>query len=1636
MTTTGMEPLIVVDDKDAAVFTGLGSATGFRRVIKRIDEVSDNTTEKGTLFEKVVKAFIEQDKARSERFSHVWLWYDWPGRNDRPDIGIDLVARERDSGNLVAIQCKFRKQGTTLYLDDIATFLTALGHTEFSEGVIVSTTENWGPNVENSLKSRDKPVARWGVWHFENSSIDWSKFRLGNPSNLASREVKTLRDYQSDAMDAVLSGFVENQRGKLIMPCGSGKTFAALRIAEQDVGPGGSVLFLTPSISLLSQSMSDWCNDAEVPIKSFGVCSDTSAAKAGRYDEGADIAIYDLADSPSTNPETLVARFNQTSHAEARMKVVFSTYQSIDVISRAQKLGLPEFDLIVSDEAHRTTGVQKKGVTTEDESGFRRIHDNNFVKSRRRLYMTATPRIYGDRAKRKANEAELTLASMDDATLYGPEFHRLGFGEAVDRGILSDYKVVILDVDMEQVGVDLERILSDEEVAVAKVPRVGQKSPIKITLTLDNSARMVGCWNGLRKVGITPEEFLYDPDPSRRAVAFTNTVNQSLEFAHYFPQVVEEVEKTGDSRRSCHVEHVDGAMNAQKRSLALDWLRDGEANGQCNVVTNARCLTEGVDVPTLDAILFLYPRRSVIDVVQAVGRVMRRAEGKRFGYIILPIAREPGRTPEETLNDSKYRYVWQVLNALKSHDDRFEAEINHLALIEGRPDTPYPDRPGDIGESTDGAQVFDVPEGEAVQGSLHIVGDEGFQNAIRAKVVDKYADPAFWEKWATTIREIAIAHENRIRALLRGSDTKVRETFDDYLQGIRDNINDDITENQAIGMLSQHLVTKPVFDAVFGDFGFVGQNSVSRVMQSTIEALGRHGLENETADLSAFYRDVQTRVRGLNDSAARQSVIKELYGRFIEKALPDAAKSLGIAYTPVPVVDYVIRSVEDVLQAEFGASIGDLGVHVIDPFVGTGTFITRLLQSGIIGSDDLTRKFGCELHANEILLLAYYIAAINIETTYHHSVGYTTAEGYRPFDGIVLTDTFEMSEDSNPMDSVLFPHNNRRIERQRGLDIRVVISNPPWSRNENRAYPSLDQRVRETYADTSVVKNLNPLYDPYVKAIRQASDRILQNEQGGIVAFVTNGGFIDAKSFDGYRKAVVQEFDAIYCYNLRGDQRTAGEKSRQEGGKVFGSDSRLGVAILLLVKRPGESRGATIYYNDIGDYLKREEKLEILDNSRLATTDWRTITPNAHGDWINQRSDAFPSLRPLAPQEGEVSGMAPVFLSYSSGLLSGRDAWVWNSSESEVRRNVLRTIEFYQKKLDEFTKTGASGTIMERQRKAKQFLGKTPRDFHPTDPTFRDLANGKEYKVNEGGFTVAMYRPFFKRRLYFNADLNHRVSKFPEIYPESTSENMGISLTATGANVPFHILMTDAIADYHLTGDADYIPRWRYLPKEQVLGSSDALVQISNINPAALVEYREDYDDQSISEDDLFYHVYGILHSKEYRATFGTDLDKSSPRIPMPSTLADFRAFVCAGRELARLHVEYENADPFDLDVQVADGWDMDAPGAYRVVKMAYPTRNKQPDKTRINYNAGITLAGIPRAVHEYQLGPRSALDWLIDRYQVTTHDKSDIVNDPNDWAKEIGDQCYILDLVRRIVTVSLETNRVIEALPELRFEQ
>ena len=1616
--------------------TGFDYASGerskrtFRDVLVELETGAQSTAEKGRLFERLVKAFLEWDKAQAQRFSRVWLWGDWPGNRGQRDTGIDIVTEERDSGDLVAIQCKFYGPSTRIVREHANSFLGAYGAEEFAKGIFVSTSDSWTGNAEDAVANFGKPVALWGPDVFENSSIDWSTFDLNSPGDLTRRQTKDLYGYQDDALQDTLTGFEEHDRGKLIMACGSGKTFTALRIAERLAGVGGTVLFLTPSISLLSQSLIDWANDADLPLKPFAVCSDTRAGRRSGDDE--DMSPYDLTETPSTNPEQLAAGFRRTD-LQNNMTVVFSTYQSLDVVAAAQKQpnGLPEFDLIICDEAHRTTGVSARRLIGQDESNFQRVHDNGFIAGGKRLYMTATPRIYGDRARRKANESQLLLASMDDESLYGPEFHRLGFGKAIELGILSDYKVVIFNVDQEQAGIDLDALLSDSDNEV----------------NMDNGARMVGCWNGLGKRAAAGLDFGGDDRPAKRAVAFSNAIRQSKQFKDYFPQVIEAcINAGGDNSENtlrCEVDHVDGTQNALHRADRVAWLRAEPQEGVCKILSNARCLTEGIDVPALDAILFLHPRKSEIDVVQAVGRVMRKAQGKQFGYIILPIAQAPGSTPQETVNDSAYKAVWQVINAIAAHDDRFEAKINQLALtIERRTPDDYT-ADGDLANADGGdADGESRREEDGIQGTLLIAGSPELRDAILAKVVDKYADPRYWEKWADTIRQISIRHEARIRALVGGPDPAVRETFDGFLDSIRNNLNDGITEDDAISMLSQHLVSRPVFDALFEDYAFTQRNPVSQAMQTTLESLEEKGLEKETAELDAFYRDVRVCVRGLTSAAARQKIIAELYQRFFQLALADVAKRMGIVHTPTEVVDYIVRSVEDVLQSEFSVSVSDEGVHVIDPFVGTGTFITRLLQSGLIKDTDLPRKYEQELHANDIMLLAYYIAAINIEATYHDRAN---ADEYAPFEGIVLTDTFQSTEEGDPMDEALFPRNNARIERQKALDIRVILGNPPWSATNTRKYPTIDGKVQQRYAEPSAAAKLSSLYDPYVRAIRQASDRVQSSPEGGVVAFVTNGGFIDANAFDGFRKALADEFHAVYCYNLRGDQRTAGEQSRREGGKIFGSGSRAGVAILILVKKPGPTSGATIYYRDIGDYLTREAKLDILGTSSLGSMNWQVTTPNEYGDWLGRRSTTFGKLRALAPTGDHLddSQMVPMFGVQTKGVITSRDVWCYGSSAKCLRANIQLSVDFYNQQVAEFRKTNPNGSLRERAMHAKSFVGDTPSKFHWSRENYRDLANGTTYTVRDESFTTGAYRPFYKQHLYFNRELNNSVRDFHELYPAPSFENLGIYVRGHGSPDPFSTLMTDSITDLALLGSWNgaslYLPRYRYIPATALtkLSGTDnpELERVSNVNPDAVAQFQAHYDDPDINDDDLFYYTYGVLHSPQWRAAFADDLAKAPARIPMAPTADAFRTFAEAGRKLAELHVNYETVEPYPLEEIYEPSWDGDAPNAYRVEKMAYPGRRPNLDPTRIIYNAGVTLAGIPAHAHEYRLGSRSALDWLIDRYRVTKHKASGIVNDPNDWCAEHDNPRYILDLIKRVTTVSVKTVEIVRNLPYLPFD-
>ncbi len=1581
-------------------------------VLEDLRKQSTSEADKGSRLERLMARFLRTDPVYAEQFSEVYLWQDWPGREGKHDTGIDLVAVDRLTGGNVAIQCKFFGSHTSISKPDIDTFMSASGKQGFIERIIVSTTDNWNSNAEHAIQGQQIPVRRIGLADLEASPVDWDAFDWAAPDVLPTTDKKKLRPHQRDAVDAVEQGFRTHDRGKLIMACGTGKTFTSLRLAEQVVGEGGSVLFLVPSISLLSQTLREWSTEASVSLAPLAVCSDRKAtARSTAANE--DISAVDLALPSTTNVAVLGSRWTQALSDSGSMTVVFSTYQSIDVVAQAQHSAeLPPFDLIICDEAHRTTGATLAG---EDESAFVRVHDNDYLQGDKRLYMTATPRIYDDSSKAKAGEANAVLASMDDESVYGPEFHRLGFGEAVARDLLSDYKVLVLAVDETAIARTFQMQLSDD----------GE-------LKLDDAAKIVGCWNGLAKRGSSEHSFSADPSPMRRAVAFAGTIKDSKRVESLFAQTINDYAaahdleaESGEPVLACEIKHVDGSYNALQRNSRLDWLRADVPDGTCRILTNARCLSEGVDVPALDAVMFLSPRKSVVDIVQSVGRVMRKSPGKEYGYIILPIGIPAGVTPEAALRDNKrYAAVWEVLQALRAHDERFNAMVNRIELTSARDDK---------------INVIGVPAPEGVSGErgdvqttigLTFAALDEWRDAIYAKIVAKVGSRKYWEQWAKDVADIAQRHITRITALLDGGNEKVSGEFDTFLEGLRGNLNDGIDRDDAVDMLAQHLITRPVFEALFGGYDFAASNPVALTMERMLTALDEHALDDENASLEKFYESVRMRVQGVDTAEGRQKLIVQLYDTFFRTAFPRTVDKLGIVYTPVEIVDFILRSADEVLRQHFGQGLTDEGVHILDGFVGTGTFMVRLLQLGLIKPEDLARKYANELHANEILLLAYYIAAVNIETTYQDlkAGSLETAGQYEPFPGLILTDTFQSWEENDRLDDSVFPENNKRLEHLKSLPITVIVGNPPYSvgqdsandENANESYPTLDASIRDSYAAQSTATNKNSLYDSYIRAIRWATLRI---KDRGVIAYVTNGGWLDSNTADGMRQVLGKEFSDIHVFNLRGNQRTAGEQSRREGGKIFGGGSRATVAITTLVKDPAALGPATIHYTDIGDYLTREDKLaRIAAAGSIAALDAVTITPNEHGDWLNQRSDDFTTFLPL----GEKDGGAVVFKQFCPGPKSKRDAWVWNFSKARLQATTADTVAAFNRHVTEGSAVGESEVKWSRTLRSRAKTGRT-------------------LKHNPDATQVATYRPYVRHMLYFDSGLLDEPGSISDFFPTPDHPNIGFVVMAPRPEATPTVMMVDQVPDLSLfTYTGQFFARWRYekVTDDGMLtfgSGQDEVVggyrRVDNITDVALRRFQAAHG-STCTKDDVFSYCYGLLHSPEYRETYAADLKKMLPRIPLVS---DPVPYVEAGRRLSELHLGYESVQPYPLG-----GLDALAPSGdaayehFRVTRMSF-TKVRDPqagklvaDRSTIVYNADITLSGVPADAYRYMLGSRSAIEWIMDRYQVRTDKASGIVNDPNDWSREVGDPRYIIDLLARIVTVSLETMKVVDGLPPL----
>lgn len=1637
---------------------------GLDQVLIKYRKKAFSERDKGDRFERLMKRFLQTYQTYEGMFSDVWMWNEFPCRNDisGKDTGIDLVAKTVN-GDYWAIQCKCWAEDATIDKASVDSFLGTssrsfiredTGETvRFAQRLWISTTDKWNSTAEEQILNQTPPVSRLNLSDLRNAQIDWIALDEGKSGKEAVLRKFDPRPHQQDAMKAAHAYYKTHNRGKMIMACGTGKTFTSLRLVEQETANKGLILYLVPSIALLNQTLNEWSAQSREKLYPICVCSDhTASRKNSKYDDTAEDLSVDLAMPATTNPDKVAAALldayaNRDKHG---LTVVFSTYQSIDVIHQVQeKLANQQknalfadkmdpaaftFDFIICDEAHRTTGVT---LESEEESAFVRVHDDSFIHAKKRLYMTATPRLYRESDKARAKEKSALLCSMDDPELYGEEFYRLGFGKAVDEHLLSDYKVMILTVSDEQIPPELQKAISNDS-----------------EINTDDASKLIGCINALSKRMVADSANLAEVDPQlmHTAVAFCQNIRSSKKIARLFNDCKEAyydslTRKQREALVNVNAEHVDGTMGAAQRAEKLDWLRATPKDGnECRILTNARCLSEGVDVPSLDAVIFMAGRSSEVDIVQSVGRVMRRSEGKKYGYIIIPVVIPANMKPEDALNDSRiFGTVWKVLNGLRAHDDRFDPKVENIRFAlkkgsEGKGDsqiiaTGY-DGPG---YDADGNPVDNPLTGsgkrEYVQTTLFF---SELQNAIYAKMVDKVGNKRYWEQWAEDISIIAERHKKRIMQLI-STDEKHKKDFQEYMDGLHKNINPYITDEEAIEMLAQHLITQPIFQAVFKDFAFADNNSVSVAMSKILDLLDNDGsMEHDRQVLDGFYRQVQVSCQNLNSAEAKQKMILELYDTFFKTALPKTVQKLGIVYTPVPVVDFIIHSVNDALKKEFGRTLSDENVHILDPFTGTGTFIVRLLESGYIRKEDLKRKYEQELHANEIVLLAYYIATVNIENAYHDLVGET--DGYTPFDGICLTDTFQINENAeneSRIFSEVFPKNSERVVKQKNTPIRVIISNPPYqkaqkSTNDNtqhNSYPQLEKRIAETYAARTASSNKNGLYDSYVEAFRWASDRI-DPENGGVIGFITNGGWLDANAFDGFRKCLEKEFSSIYIFNLRGSIRgKAREAAKKEGQNVF--DIMTGVAIIILIKNPkNKNDKAEIYYHDIGDYLNREQKFDEINRiGSCFSTKFAPVVlkPNVYGDWINKRSDAFSSFTIMGDKKNKKLNEKFFCDTYSLGLGTNRDAWIYNFSQDKELENIGRMIDFYNSEIEKFNKS--------KDEDIYEFVSKDNTKISWSSSLLSYANRSIIIKLNPKAMTQVMYRPFCKVNAYTGPYVIHRRGQMDNLFPTVGSKNRLICIPSSGNKKEFMPLMADKITDLHFqdSGTQCFPLYWyeEHIPDEMNMfdeGKVKEYIRHDGITDFILKRCRENYGPK-VTKEDIFYYVYGLLHMETYRKEFAADLKKSLPRIPLVEEPKDFRLISKVGRKLADLHLHYEDQDPLPgVTVTGAET------GNFKVTKIRYAKKGMVEDKSTIIYNESIRISGIPKEAQQYEVNGRTPMGWIMDRYQVTTDKKTGIRNDPNDWCQEHGNPRYILDLLLSVITVSVKTMELIHQLPQIDF--
>lgn len=1373
------------------------------KLIKEKLHAIPNLRHKGSLFEKVSKRFLKEHDSANE-YESIDLWGNWKLRGNEGDRGIDMVITTA-SKEYIAVQCKFHQNSVSL--NDIATFLSKLQsgvkEVRFKKGIIISTsklTRATLEEIEQIRKNKGIDIVEITEEDFIYSQIDWEKFDpTKTQDELPLHDKKKPRSHQMEAIKATKEYFSDpkNTRGKLIMACGTGKTYTSLKIMEA-LDPK-IMLFLAPSIALLSQTFREYAKEKSDPFYASIVCSDDKVGQS-KDEDNDDINFSELPLKPSTRLEDILSTHKKVQKENKRF-IIFSTYQSALRIKEAQEAGLDEIDLVICDEAHRTVGAMYSSNERDDKNAFTLCHSDGNIKAKKRLYMTATPKVYSESSKAKAKEKDNVIYSMDDEEIFGEEIYTLNFERAIALDLLTDYKVMILAVRKD----NLSGVTNSVNKKISQLKAEGTKLDKKL-INNEFVCKIVGTHKGLAKqdlIALDDEnkedhnlQNQYDTAPSQRAISFCKSINTSKNIKDSFETIMEcydeELKKKSFKNLKISIDHIDGTMNCKERLDKLEELNEFQPN-TCKVLSNARCLSEGVDVPALDSIVFFDGKSAMVDIIQAVGRVMRKAKHKKRGYIILPIALEESEIEnlDEAVNNTNFKNIWKVLKALRSHDPSLvdEATFKEKIKIFGSDDGK---------KQNDEKTLFDA------------ILLQDLANAMYNVMPTKLGDKQYWEKFAQKTGNIAKTLNSRLKDIFE----KNPEIFHGFLDSLRGNIHQNIREDEALDMIISHIITKPIFDAIFGDNI---QNPISKALDKMVQKLSTLGLQGETKDLKNLYESVKTEALRAKSHKSQQELIKNLYNTFFKEAFKKQSEKLGIVYTPIEVVDFILRATNGILKKHFNTDFNDSNITIFDPFTGTGSFIARLLskENALISDEALKEKFLNHCFAFDIVLLAYYIALINIT-----QAAQSRDSSLKNFKNIALTDSLDIYEEKN--DKGVFSifedlKENKDIkDTLADQNIRVIIGNPPYSagaksqndNNQNLSHPKLERLVREKYGQNSTAKNVGKTTrDTLVQSIYMASDRL---KDRGVLGFVVNGGFIDSKSADRFRKCVAQEFSHLYVLNLRGNARTSGEVSKKEGGNIFDSGSMATIAIIFFVKDTSV-KNSIIHYHDIGDYLKREEKLNRLSNfTDLDAIAFETITPNDKGDWINQREDGFDKLIPL--KRDKTLQNPSVFDINSNGVVSCRDPWVYNSSPDALMQNVQKCIDTYNADLKRFNAyfreafkqrtKGVKSVELYKHLNDKEITTDKTKIAWTRSLKNKLIKNKNLQESSEKCIRLAMYRPFNKQWLYFDKNLNEGQSRFSKIFPNKDAQNVVINTTIGN----FSSLIGDAIPDVHFIGDNQALP--------------------------------------------------------------------------------------------------------------------------------------------------------------------------------------------------------------------------------------